>query len=98
MPELPVMLSNTYIVLVAVGDPAKCKAASDLLLGKHRICIQPINDPTVAKGTERPRITPTPYQKDFMIDSAALVDVWNQLGLPRGNLSRAPFGSSKSES
>jgi 5-aminolevulinate synthase len=86
--ELPVMLSHTQVVPVAIGDPAKCKAASDLLLYKHGIYIQPINYPTVPKGTERLRITPTPCHEDHMIAelAAALVEVWNELDLPRGNL------------
>jgi 5-aminolevulinate synthase len=86
--SLPVMLSNTHIVPVAIGDPAKCKAASDLLLSEHGIYIQPINYPTVAKGTERLRITPTPCHDDHMIDrlAAALVEVWDELALPKGNL------------
>ena len=86
--ELPVMLSNTHVVPVAIGDPAKCKAASDLLLSKHGVYIQPINYPTVAKGTERLRITPTPCHEDHMIAelAAALVEVWDELALPRGNL------------
>jgi 5-aminolevulinate synthase len=86
--SLPVMLSNTHIVPVAIGDPAKCKAASDLLLSEHSIYIQPINYPTVAKGTERLRITPTPCHDDHMIDrlAAALVEVWDELALPKGNL------------
>jgi 5-aminolevulinate synthase len=84
---LPVMPSATHIVPVFVGEPEKCKQATDLLLAEYGIYIQPINYPTVAKGSERLRITPTPYHDDALIDALAeaLVEVWGRLDLPLGD-------------
>ena len=73
------MPSESHIVPVLVGDPQRCKEISNELLLRFGIYVQPINYPTVPRGTERLRLTPTPLHSDEHIDSlvGALTEIWN---------------------
>ncbi|MFN0191520.1 MAG: 5-aminolevulinate synthase [Aestuariivirga sp.] len=82
---IPYMQNESHIVPVIVGDAAKCKWISDYLLDRHAIYVQPINYPTVARGTERLRFTPSPLHSDRDIDKlvSALSELWSQCALSR---------------
>ncbi len=82
---IPYMANESHIVPVIVGDPVKCKWITDWLLENAGIYVQPINYPTVPKGTERLRITPSPLHTDEDIDNLvnALSELWSQCALSR---------------
>jgi 5-aminolevulinate synthase len=78
---LPVMPSTTHIVPLMVGDPVKAKRISDVLLAEYGVYVQPINYPTVPRGTERLRFTPGPAHDEIMMRELtdALVEIWDRL-------------------
>jgi 5-aminolevulinate synthase len=82
---IPCLENESHIIPVMVGDPVKCKMLSDWLLEKSGIYIQPINYPTVPRGTERLRITPSPIHSDEDISRlvAALSELWSACALSR---------------
>jgi 5-aminolevulinate synthase len=79
--HLPVMPSTTHIVPLMVGDPVKAKRISDILLAEYGVYVQPINFPTVPRGTERLRFTPGPSHSEEMMRelTTALVEIWDRL-------------------
>lgn len=80
---LPVMVSNTHIVPLMVGDPVKAKKISDILLAEYGVYVQPINYPTVPRGTERLRFTPGPQHTEAMMRNltSALIEIWGRMDI-----------------
>ena len=82
---LPVMPSVSHIVPVLLGDPVHTKLVSDMLLADFGVYVQPINYPTVPKGTERLRFTPTPLHDDAMMGQLirAMDSLWTRCNVKR---------------
>ena len=80
---MPVIDSTTHIVPLMVGDPVRAKKISDILLAEYGVYVQPINFPTVPRGTERLRFTPGPAHSEAMMRelTEALVEVWDRMEL-----------------
>jgi len=80
---IPYLKNLSHIVPVMVGDPVRCKHISDVLLEQYGVYVQPINYPTVPRGTERLRITPSPFHSDADIEHLvnSLAAIWSQLGM-----------------
>ena len=95
--HLPLMNNPSHIVPVFVGDPVRCKVICDRLMKDYGIYIQPINYPTVPRGTERLRLTPTPQHSDADIDHllTALAELWTAEPMPVGSAAVAGNGQSR---
>ncbi|MDX2288925.1 MAG: aminotransferase class I/II-fold pyridoxal phosphate-dependent enzyme, partial [Hyphomicrobiaceae bacterium] len=87
---LPVLDNPSHIVPVMVGDPVHCKAVTDALLEHFQIYVQPINYPTVPRGTERVRLTPNPTHSDAHMDHlvASLTSLWERCPVAKGHYVR----------
>jgi len=88
--RVPVLKNPSHIVPVIVGNPVHCKAVTDMLLERHAIYVQPINYPTVPKGSERMRLTPSPVHTDAQMDKliSALTELWEACPVANGSYVR----------